>query len=253
MSRDNSRIVVVTGASRGIGAATAAAFARLGDTVFANHPDLDADHHRQGIETWRDEQGIAAERVIPIAADVASSERVNDLFETVEQHSGRLDVLVNNAGINRDRTVAKMTDEQWHAVLNVNLSGSFFCCRSAVSRLVDSGRIISISSLAAHTGNFGVANYSASKAGVLALTKTLALELAPRQITVNAICPGFIDTDMTRGMPEHVLQGFRDRIPLKRLGSTQDIAATIVFLASAEAGYITGQAISVNGGVHMPG
>lgn len=175
------------------------------------------------------------------------------MFATVAKHSGRLDVLVNNAGISRDHTVAKMTDEEWQAVLDVNLGGTFFCCRSAIPLLADGGRIISISSMAAHTGNFGVANYSASKAGILAFTKTLALELAARNITVNAICPGFIDTDLTRGMPEQVLQSFVDRIPLKRIGTGQDIANCILFLASKEAAYITGQAISINGGLHMTG
>ena len=248
-----SRVVMVTGASRGIGAATAAAFARRGDTVFVNHPGMDADVHRKSIERWRDKHGIAPERVIPIAADVGSSVEVGAMFATVAEHPGRLDVLVNNAGISRDHTVAKMTDEEWQAVLDVNLGGTFFCCRSAIPLLADGGRIISISSMAAHTGNFGVANYSASKAGILAFTKTLALELAARNITVNAICPGFIDTDLTRGMPEQVLQSFVDRIPLKRIGTGQDIANCILFLASAEADYITGQAISVNGGVHMTG
>ena len=248
-----NRVVIVTGASRGIGAATAAAFAKRGDIVFANHPDMDADVHRNDIERWRNKHGIAPECVIPIAADVGNSTEVGAMFATVAKHSGRLDVLVNNAGISRDHTVAKMTDEEWQAVLGVNLGGTFFCCRSATALLTDGGRIISISSMAAHTGNFGVANYSASKAGILAFTKTLALELAARNITVNAICPGFIDTDLTRGMPEQVLQSFVKRIPLKRIGTGQDIANCILFLASAEAAYITGQAISINGGLHMTG
>jgi len=251
MSDNRNKVVIVTGASRGMGAATAAGFARRGATVFANYPDQDADLHRQAIEKWRDEDGISPDQVIPVAADVSEVEQVSAMLETVKQHAGGLDVLVNNAGINRDHTVAKMTDEEWHAVLQVNLDGTFFCCRGAIPLLRDGGRIVNISSMAAYTGNFGVANYSASKAGILAFSKTLALELASRQITVNAICPGFIDTEMTRGMPKEVIEKFVQSIPLKRMGAPADIAACILFLASEEAGYITGQGISVNGGVHM--
>ena len=251
MADSSGKTVIVTGASRGIGAATAAAFAKRGHTVFANHPEQDADLHQRGIEQWRDAGGIAPDRVIPVAADVSSAEQVAAMLQTVRQRSDGLDVLVNNAGISRDHTVAKMTDEEWHAVLQVNLDGTFYCCRGAIPLLRDGGRIINISSMAAHTGNFGVGNYSASKAGVLAFTKTLALELASRKITVNAICPGFIDTDMTRGMPEKVLEKFVQTIPLKRMGTGDDIAACILFLASEEAGYITGQGISVNGGIYM--
>ena len=253
MSRHNQRVVLVTGASRGIGAATAAAFAKLGDRVFANYPDRDAQIHLAGVNAWREKHGIAPEQVVPVAADVANAEQVTAMFEMVQHQVGGLDILVNNAGVNRDCTVAKMTDQAWRTVLNVNLDGAFFCCRSAIPLLADGGRIVSVSSMVAHTGNFGVANYAASKAGILALTKTLALELAPRNITANAVCPGFTDTDMFRGIPENVRLSFQDRVPLGRLGTVDDIAASILFLASAEAGYITGQALSVNGGMHMLG
>ena len=246
-----ARTVLVTGASRGLGAATAAAFARQGDTVFANHPSDDAETHRQAIDEWRDQAGIPVQQVIPVVADVSCCDQVDEMFKTLQQHSGNLDVLVNNAGINRDRTVAKMSDQQWQSVLDVNLNGTFYCCRAAIPLLAAGGRIISISSLVAYTGNFGVANYAASKAGVLGLTKTLARELASRRINVNAICPGFIDTEMMRSIPEDVLEKLIASIPLGRRGTPEDIAGCVLFLASRDADFITGQAIHVNGGVFM--
>ena len=253
MSAKSGRVVVVTGASRGIGAVTAAAFARCGDTVFANYPDQDGDSHQKAVETWRDRDGIEEQRVIPIAADVSQVERVSSMFDTVKERLGRLDVLVNNAGINRDHTVVKMTDQEWHGVLRVNLDGVFYCSRAAIPLLRDGGKIVNISSMVALTGIFGTANYAASKAGVLGLTKTLALELAARDITVNAICPGFIDTEMARTIPQEFREKYLRQIPLKRVGTPQDIAACVLFLASREADYITGQSVSVNGGVYMGG
>lgn len=234
------KVVVVTGASRGIGAEIAMTFASRGAKVFANHPTEDAAQHRAAIEQWRT-------TAVPIEADVSDPKQVARMFEQI----GPLNVLVNNAGINQDRTVAKMSDEQWDRVLKVNLDGTFFCCRSAIPLLRDGGRIVNISSVVAHTGNFGVANYAASKAGVLALTKTLALELASRGITVNAVCPGYIDTAMTRAMPEAVLKRLLERIPLGRKGTAGEVADCVVFLASESAGYITGQCLGINGGFHM--
>ena len=246
----SDRIVVVTGASQGIGRATALAFASAGATVVAGCPALEAEKHRQAVADWREEAGLPAERVAPVTADVSQVDEVVEFYNTVEKHFGRVDVLVNNAGINRDHTLAKMTDEEWRAVLAVNLDGTFFNCRAALPLIADGGRIVNISSMVAQTGNFGVANYAASKAGILGLTKCLALELAPRNITVNAVCPGFINTDMTQSIPDTVLQSYLARIPLGRAGTPEDVAATVLFLASQGAAYLTGQSLGVNGGLY---
>lgn len=251
MATKSERVVLVTGASRGIGATTAVGFARRGDTVFANYPDQDAQRHGEAVLAWRDRAGIEAERVIPVAADVSKADRVSFLFDAVQKRHEHLDVLVNNAGINRDHTMVKMTDEEWHDVLQVNLDGVFYCCRKAAACLREGGRIVNISSMVALTGFFGAANYAASKAGVLGLTKTLALELASRKITVNAVCPGIIDTEMTRSIPQKFRRRYLRRIPLKRMGLPEEVSACVQFLASPEASYITGQSISVNGGMYM--
>ena len=251
MSDFTDKVVVVTGASRGIGEATARAFVARGADVVANYPQIDGDQHRQAIEAWRDEASMDPERVVPVPANVQDVKQVEAMYETIRDRFGHIDILVNNAGINRDHTVIKMTDDDWHQVLAVNLDGTFFSSRCAIPLLRDGGRIINLSSMVAHTGNYGVANYAASKAGVLGLTKTLALELASRKITVNAVCPGFIETPMTQGMPPEVLKRYLERIPLGRRGTVDDVVACVLFLASDQAGYVTGQSLGVNGGLYM--
>lgn len=247
------KVVVVTGASRGIGAATASAFALRGASVVANFPRHEADVHRRAVEQWRDEAGIDPDRVVPVAANVDEAEQVQAMYASIREKFGGIDILVNNAGINRDHTVVKLTDDEWRQVLAVNLDGTFFNCRSAIPLLRDGGRIINISSVVAHTGNVGVANYAASKAGVLGLTKTLSLELAARNITVNAVCPGFVKTEMIRSIPDDVLERLKAQIPLGRIAEVEDIVACILFLASDPAGYVTGQSLGVNGGFYLGG
>jgi len=248
-----NKVVLVTGASRGIGSEIVARFARGGATVFANHPDVDAEQHVQAIEQQREFLGLSDDRVISVSADVADSKRVTAMFAWIAQQCGRLDILINNAGINRDRTVAKMTDEEWNDVLAVNLNGTFFTCRAAAKAMPGPGRIVNIASVIAFTGNYGVANYAASKSAVLGLTRTLALELAPRQITINAVCPGFVDTSMTRGIRQDVLELILQRIPMRRLGLPSEIASCVLFLSSEDAAYITGHSICVDGGFYTGG
>jgi 3-oxoacyl-[acyl-carrier protein] reductase/2-hydroxycyclohexanecarboxyl-CoA dehydrogenase len=184
-----------------------------------------------------------------VRLDVSSAAECDAAVKDVHEHYGRLDILVNNAGINRDAMLHKMTDEQWHQVIAVDLTGVFFMTRAAsrMMRAAGSGRVINISS-ASWMGNIGQANYAAAKAGVVGLSRTAAKELARSQVTVNAICPGFIDTAMTRGIPDAIREQQVARIPLGRAGQPADVAALVAFLASDEAGYVTGEVINVGGG-----
>jgi 3-oxoacyl-[acyl-carrier protein] reductase/2-hydroxycyclohexanecarboxyl-CoA dehydrogenase len=234
------KIAIVTGAGRGIGEGIARKLAQQEATVVC------ADVNESDVVTLASSLGHGS---VGRKLDVSNSADCDAIVKAVHEQFGRLDVLVNNAGINRDAMLHKMTDEQWQQVLAVDLSGEFFMTRAAsrIMRAAGSGRIVNIAS-ASWMGNIGQANYSAAKAGVVGLSRTAAKELARYQVTVNAVCPGFIDTHMTRGIPENIREQQVAKIPLGRMGQPADVAALVAFLASDEAGYITGEVISVGGG-----
>ncbi|HEX3628962.1 MAG TPA: 3-oxoacyl-ACP reductase FabG [Candidatus Dormibacteraeota bacterium] len=234
------KIAIVTGAGRGIGEGIARKLAAEQATVIcADVNDADAVKLAASLG-----HGAVGRQL-----DVSKSSECDALVNAVQQEFGKLDILVNNAGINRDAMLHKMTDEQWNQVLAVDLSGVFYMTRAAsrIMRAAGAGRIVNIAS-ASWMGNIGQANYSAAKAGVVGLSRTAAKELARSQVTVNAICPGFIDTQMTRGIPEQIREQQVAKIPLGRAGQPADVAALVAFLASDEAGYITGEVINVGGG-----
>jgi 3-oxoacyl-[acyl-carrier protein] reductase/2-hydroxycyclohexanecarboxyl-CoA dehydrogenase len=234
------KLAIVTGAGRGIGEGIARKLAHEGATVIC------VDVNENDATTVASSLGHGA---IGRKLDVSNSAECDALVNDVHQEFGRIDILVNNAGINRDAMLHKMTDDQWQQVIAVDLSGVFFMTRAAsrIMRAAGAGRIVNIAS-ASWMGNIGQANYSAAKAGVVGLSRTAAKELARSQVTVNAIAPGFIDTQMTRGIPDQIREQQLAKIPLGRAGQPADVAALVAFLASDEAGYITGEVINVGGG-----
>lgn len=241
------KVAVVTGASRGIGRSLALIMAAQGAKLVLSARNAEA------LAQLVEEIQAAGGSAVAVAGDVSSAAAANELIEAGVQAFGRIDVLVNNAGITRDALLLRMKDEDWDEVLNINLKGAFLCTRAAAKVMSKQrfGRIINISSVVGEMGNPGQANYCASKAGLLGLTKSVARELARRNVTVNAITPGFIVTDMTEALPEKTREELAAQIPLGRLGSAEDIAHAVVFLASDQAGYITGQTLGVNGGMYM--
>ena len=241
------KVALVTGSSRGIGAAILEGFARAGATCVLHYFE-DGGQNRRDAETHAEKlRGLKA-TVHLVAADVRDSAQVERLMAEVQQQAGGIDVLVNNAGVLRDRTLRKMTLDDWRAVMDTNLDGVFHCCKHAVERLRDDGRIVNIASIAGLFPFHGQANYAAAKAGVIALTKVLAKELARRGITANAVAPGVIQTTMIGDIKPDVLDGYIKQIPVGRLGKPEDVANAVLFLASQESGYITGQVLPVTGG-----
>jgi 3-oxoacyl-[acyl-carrier protein] reductase len=246
MGSVEGRVALVTGASRGIGRAVAQALARQGATVMAG---ARGDHAVAAVEEIR----AAGGRAEAVSLEVTDGASVDAAVAGALERWGRLDILVNNAGITRDQLMLRMKREDWDAVLATNLTAAFACAQAVLKPMVKqrSGRIINVTSVVGQAGNAGQVNYAASKAGLIGLTKALALEVASRNITVNAVAPGLIDTDMTRAMARGAHEDWAARIPLKRLGTPGDVAAAVLFLASDEAAYITGHVLAVNGGMYM--
>jgi len=243
------RVAIVTGASRGIGRAIAQRLATDGADVALVARTVEALAATQ--------QAVAAtgRRTLTLSIDVADGKAVTDAIKRVADELGRIDIVVNNAGLTRDTLVMRMSDEDWDAVVDVDLKGVFHVCRAALRPLLKSpaGRIVNISSIVGMIGNAGQANYAAAKSGLFGLTRSLAKELGGRKVTANAVCPGFIETDMTAGLSAEIKQNSLRSIPLGRLGTGEDVAALVAFLCSDAAGYVTGTVIPVDGGLAIGG
>ena len=243
----SDRVAIVTGASRGIGRVIALALAGQGAKVVASARNAEA------LEKLTAEIKTQGGEAVAVVGDVALDADANNLINQAVATFGKVDILVNNAGITRDGLLLRMKSEDWDAVLDTNLKGAFLCTR-AVAKVMSKqryGRIINMSSVVGEMGNAGQANYCASKAGLLGLTKSVARELARRNVTVNAVTPGFIVTDMTEDMTDKAREAMTAQIPLGRLGESEDIANAVLFLASDQSAYITGQVLGVNGGMYM--
>ena len=241
------KVAIVTGASRGIGRSIALSLAAEGARIVA------VDMVPEGVEALAAEIKAMAGEAIAVQGNVTVTADAERMIDAAVAAFGRVDILVNNAGITRDALLLRMKDEDWDAVLSVNLKGAFLCSRAAAKVMSKQryGRIINIASIVGQMGNAGQANYCASKAGLMGLTKSNARELAKRNVTVNAVAPGFIATDMTEALPEKVKQELAAQIPMERLGSADDIANAVLFLAAERSAYVTGQVIGVNGGMYM--
>ena len=244
--RLDGRVALVTGASRGIGRAIALRLAADGAHVIAAARGANA-------QAVADEITAAGHKATAQALDITDTASVDAAAAATMAAHGRIDILVNNAGITKDQLMLRMKRDDWDAVVQTNLTGAYTCVQSVLKTMIKqrSGRIISITSVVGQAGNAGQVNYAASKAGLIGFTKALALEVASRGITVNAVAPGLIDTDMTKAISEGAHEEWAARIPLKRLGTPDDIAAAVAFLASDEASYITGQVLAVNGGMYL--
>lgn len=243
-----NKIALVTGASRGIGHAIALALGREGATVIGTATKS------QGAEKITETFKAANIQGVGMVLNVAHQESVDALFTKIKEHYAMPSILINNAAVTRDNLLLRMKDEEWDSVIETNLNSVFRITKVCLRDMLKArfGRIINISSVVGSTGNPGQVNYAAAKAGLIGFTKSLAQEVGSRDITVNVVAPGFIDTDMTRGLPEEQQKALLARIPIQRLGHVNDISAAVVFLASESAGYITGQTLHINGGMYMP-
>lgn len=244
----NGRAAIVTGSSRGIGRAIALALAREGADVLVNYAGRENE-----AKSVAGEIEALGRRAVTFRADVSNPAEAASMVEAALESFGRLDILVNNAGITRDNLIPRIREEDWDAVISVNLKGSFNCLKAAIRPMLKArwGRIINITSVVGVSGNAGQANYAASKAGLIGMTKSAAKEYATRNITVNAVAPGFIGTEMTIALPEEAKSRILADIPMARLGTPHDVAAAVVFLAGEAAAYITGQVIMVDGGMAL--
>lgn len=241
------QVALVTGASRGIGRSIAEALGKAGARVVGT---ATSDSGAQAISDYFAEQGIIGKGM---KLDVADSESVNDVIKAVADEFGAVTVLVNNAGITRDNLLMRMKDDEWDSIINTNLTSVYRTTKACLRGMMKArkGRVISISSVVGASGNAGQTNYSAAKAGLVGFSKSLAREIGSRGITVNVVAPGFIDTDMTRELPEEQRDALMKEIPMNRLGKSDEIANAVLFLASDMGGYITGETIHVNGGMYM--
>lgn len=248
MKRFENKIVLVTGAGRGIGASIAKRFASEGAEVIVNYSGND-----EAAQKTVDEITATGGQAQKYKCSVNDSESVKVMIDEIIKEFGRIDILVNNAGITKDGLMLRMTDEDFDRVIDVNLKGTFNCTKYVSKYMLKqkSGKIINISSVVGLSGNAGQVNYSASKAGIIGITKSAAKELSSRGITVNAVAPGYVDTDMTKVLSDNIRNEILKNIPLQRMGNVEDISNCVVFLASEDASYITGQVISVDGGMHI--
>jgi 3-oxoacyl-(acyl-carrier-protein) reductase len=244
----SDKVALVTGGSRGIGKSIALALAEGGADILLNYSrsDKQADEVKREIEAM-------GRKCVTVRADVSKYEQAQNLGKAVTNHFGKLDILINNAGVNRDRTLRRMTVEQWNEVIQTNLSSLFNCTKAVLEIMIaqNGGVIVSVSSVIGEMGNIGQANYAATKAGIMGFTKTMARELAPNNIRVNAIAPGFIETDMLGTVPEDIRNQILTQIPLGRFGSPEEIALAVLYLCSPAASWITGITLRMNGGHYI--